>query len=175
MAVIVTTFPDAAATSYASVATLRAWAAQRLKDLGAATDDQLGVVLNEASEYMDIRFRFRGLRKDHAQAREFPRDDLYDERGYAIEGVPQEVQDACCAYAFLRRGGVELMPDPDYDSTGQAVKSKSEEVGPIKESVTYVEAAGFRLPTFPSIDRLLYRRRLTCEAGGISVGSVGRA
>lgn len=175
MAVVVKIYPELDATSYASVQDLRDWAAQRLKSLGTATDDELGAAVNAASEYMDIRFKFRGTRLDHLQDREFPRDFVYDERGYKIEGIPKEVKEACCGYAFLARGGVELMPSPDYDPTGRDIKSKTEKVGPIEESVDYVEASGFRLPIFPAIDRLLYRRNLVCRSTGISVGTVWRS
>lgn len=175
MAVTVTTYPTTDATSYASVADLQAWAAQRLKDVSGKTTDQLGAAVNAASEYMDVRFRFRGVREDHTQAREWPRDFVYDERGYRIDAVPQEVKDACCAYAFLVLGGAELLSAPDRDSSGRSLKMKREKVGPIEEQVEYVEAGGFELPMYPAIDRLLYRRDLVVRQGGIGVGCVGRA
>jgi hypothetical protein len=171
--VTVTTSPAEDATSYVSLAEFQAWADQRLKDISGKSDDQLGAALNAATEYMDIRFIFVGYREEVAQALEWPRRLAYDARGSRVVGVPQAVKDACCGYAFLALS-TELMPSPTRDSSGLVVKSKDEKVGPISESVDYDHLAGYNMPVYPAIDRLLYRHKLVVRQGGISSGTVNR-
>lgn len=178
MAINVTTYPVVAATGYVSIAEFKAWCDQRLKSYAGKTDDAIGASCNLAAEYMDMRFRFVGYRKDKAQTREWPRSDAWDSRGDLVEGVPQAVKDACCEYAFRSLNGVDLLPDPTRDGSGRSVKSKAEQVGPIKTDVEYEPSSGYELPVFPSADRILTRQGLvdaTAAGGGISVGSVGRA
>jgi hypothetical protein len=66
------------------------------------------------------------------------------------------------------------MPSPTQDETLRVVKSKSEKVGPISTDVEYSEQAGYDMPVFPAIDRLLYRHGLVVRKGGIGVGTVTR-
>lgn len=171
---VVTTEGSASATAYVSVADFTAWCTQHLKDITGKTSDQLGKAVNDGAEYMDVRHRFIGYRLGATQAREWPRQSAWDVRNDKVEGIPQEVKDANCGYAF-RALSAELMPDPTRDATGRVIKSKDEKVGPISESTEYETISGYDLPIFPAVDRLLYRRGLVCRQGGISSGDLVRA
>ncbi len=173
MAVTITIHPTVDATSYVSLVEFKAWADQRLKSYAGKSDDQLSVAINAGAEYMDTRFDFYGYRKEAAQTREHPREQLYDSRGDKVDGVHQAVKDAQCAYAFMALSQ-ELMAAPTRDESGRIVKSKDEAVGPIKTSVEYETIAGYEMPIFPAIDRLLYRHGLVRRKGGIGVGDVVR-
>ncbi|MNV94103.1 hypothetical protein D3C71_1888740 [compost metagenome] len=117
-----------------------------------------------------------GYQYAKGQTTEWPRSAAYDKRGDRLEGIPLPVVWATCEYA-LRALSADLLADPDRDSTGQAIKSKSEEVGPIKESIEYQDYGGFQLPSYPLADAILRSRGLivTTGAGGISFGDLGRA
>lgn len=164
--------PDA--TSYVSLAEFQAWASQRLKVLTGKSEDEMSAAINAATEYMDTRFTFIGYRKEREQALEWPRNSAWDSRGDRVEGVPQAVKDACSGYAFLHLNGIELMPSPVVDESGRHVKSKSEKVGPISTDVEYADGAGYDMPLFPVVDRLLYRHALVVRKGGVGFGTVVR-
>lgn len=173
MAVTVTIYPDLAATGYVSVDTFKAYCDQRLKVYAGKSDDEIGVAINEASEYIDSRFKFPGHREFAEQSREWPRLQAYDSRGDRVEGIPSELRNACCEYAF-RALSQSLMADPTRDESGRVIKSKDEKVGPISESVEYAEHAGFAMPIYPFADNMLYRRGLVIRSGGVSINTIRR-
>ena len=166
--------PVASANSYVAVADFKAYHADRGNTF-TAEDTAIEQALVKATDYLDTRFRFVGCRDAKDQTTEWPRDHAYDDRGDNVEGVPQAVKDATCEYA-LRAISADLLSDPTRDATGRAIKSKSESVGPIKESVEYAyDGQVFQLPEYPSADRLLFARKLVLRrSAGIGGGIVGR-
>lgn len=167
--------PVANANSYGSVAEFQAYHADRGNTL--PTDETaIEQALVRATDYLDTRFSFVGCRDTAEQTTEWPRDHAYDDRGDAVDGVPQAVKNAAFEYA-LRATVADLLPDPSRDGSGRAIASKSEAVGPLKESVTYAhDGTVLTLPEYPMADRLLYARRLVRRRpSGIGGGTVGRA
>lgn len=96
-----------------------------------------------------------GNDENRGQAQPFPRNYLFTDAGYAIQGVPQGVKEAVAEYA-LRALTADLAPDPTVSGTGQQVKFLREKVGPIEEEVSYVQGSPvYALQSYPSADKLL--------------------
>lgn len=167
--------PVEGANSYASVAAFKEYHGNRGVDLTSYGDQQIEFALIKATQFLDVRFDYVGYQYAKGQDTEWPRSSAYDKRGDRLDGIPKRVVWATCEYA-LRALAADLLADPERDPTGRAVKSKSEEVGPIKESVEYQDYGGFQLPAYPLADMILKSAGLVVNtgAGGISFGDVGR-
>lgn len=99
---------------------------------------------------------FAGGKDGGSQPLSFPRKDAYLDDGVAIQGVPDNVKKAISEYTVRSLAG-NLLPDPDVDPYGGSIKSRREEVGPIKEEVKYDSGTfgtGIFKP-FPAADKLL--------------------
>lgn len=131
---------------------------------GSPTDPDLERAIVRATDYLDQRFAFVGRRLRNDQTTEWPRISAYDRDRYLVNGIPPQVKEATAQYA-LRALSAELNPDPARDSTGAKIQSKSQEVGPIAQSITYVSGAVFEMPTYPAADSLLRRSGLTVSGG----------
>lgn len=77
----------------------------------------------------------------------FPRRELYV-NGIEQLGVPLKVKYAVAEYA-VRALSESLLFDPEIDSSGRAVTSKREKVGPIEEETQYTAGAGFQVKFKP--------------------------
>jgi hypothetical protein len=144
--------------AYASVAevntywTDRGGAPSTWTDLGNTAKQGLIV---KASDYLDVRFRWRGTRQVSAQAMEWPRINAQKDDGTVVMGVPTEVKEAVAEYA-IRAASSDLAPDPSYQDENAPLASKREKVGPIEFEVRY--AGGGSVLTFrkyPTADQKL--------------------
>lgn len=144
----------AGANAYVTTAYVRAYHLDRGVDLTAVLDPALQVAIVLSTSYLDARFTFLGCRRNTAQDTEWPRRDAYDRDGYVITGIPKAVKQAVAELADKARSAV-LMPDPERDATGRTILSKSEGVGPLKESVEYAAGGAFTFPEYPLVDRML--------------------
>ena len=159
------------ANGYLSVAEFKSYHDDRGNDYsGAATDADIETAIIRATDYLDQRFSFVGKKRlGRDQTTEWPRTDAWDRDRYYINDIPPEVKEACAEYA-LRAIAAALNPDPERDGTGAAVASKSETVGPIVESVTYVSGSAFTLPKYPAADQKLIRSGLVRSGGTVMRG-----
>lgn len=158
------------ANSYASFAQFQAHFADRG---GAASTTQADVekALVKATDYMGIRFRWRGYRLTAEQALDWPRACVYGQPsfdepgGVVIEGVPIEVTKACIEYANRALAG-DLAPDPTVSATGVAMVSTRRKVGPIETEDVFSGgiASSSTFKPYPAADRLL--RNLVWPEGG---------
>jgi len=162
---------QAGANAYISVAEFKAYHDDRGNDYsGAADDTAIEYAIIKATDYIDQRFNFVGKKMlGRDQTTEWPRSNAWDKDRYYITDLPTEVKDACAEYA-LRAISAVLNPDPDRDTTGQAVQSKSETVGPISESVTFVSGAIFTMPKYPAADQKLIKAGLVRRGGDLRRG-----
>ncbi len=144
----------AGANAYVTTAYVRAYHLDRGVDLTAVLDPALQVAIVLATSYLDARFTFLGCLRNTAQDTEWPRRDAYDRDGYVITGIPKAVKQAVAELADKARSAV-LMPDPERDATGRTILSKSEGVGPLKESVEYAAGGAFTFPEYPLVDRMM--------------------
>lgn len=166
--------PVAGANAYVDVTYFRAYHADRGRTF-TELDAVIQTWIVQGTDYLDTRHRYKGERLEETQTTEFPRKDLYDDRGDDVVGIPSAVKDATCEYS-LRARTAALMPDPTLDASGRAVVKESSGVGPIEESKEYANPTlGYLAPSYPAADRLLINRGLVRKtASGIGGGSVGR-
>lgn len=142
------------ANAYITVAEFKAYHDARGNDYTAATSDAIiQQCIVKATDYLDRRFRFVGVRQSNVQPTQWPRLDAFNVDELLIFGIPPEVKAATAEYA-LRALSAALMPDPVRDDTGQGVQSHTEEVGPISETRVYWPG-GYELPAYPLADRVL--------------------
>lgn len=157
------------ANSYNNVAEFKAYHDDRGNDWVIIADSDVAIeqALIRATDYLDQRFYFVGKRKQgRQQTTEWPRINAWDIGRYYINGVPFEIKEAVNEYA-LRALTAPLVTDPDRDSTGGVIHSKSESVGPISESVTYVGGAAFIMPKYPAADMKLKKTGLVITGGTV--------
>ena len=131
---------------------------------GSSTVKEQAIV--KATDYVDTKFgaSFRGIPLVSDQALAFPRADLLDAQGNAIEGIPEKFKKAVAEYA-LRALTASLLPDPTVDESGMRLKSKKEVVGPIEESLEYSGGGAiYTFKPYPAADKLL--QEYLVNAGG---------
>lgn len=107
-----------------------------------------------------------------SQYTEWPRQGVIDYSGDSVWGVPQVIKDACAEAAFREYSGTPLQPDydPDLVSAGGIIVSRSDEVGPIKESRTYDTKLGIGFfPDIPQIRRMLGKAGILAAGGGRTI------
>ena len=125
------------------------------------SDDDIAVGLIASRRYMDGRWgsKYIGQRSQEFQSTEWPRQDAYDNSDYYVYGITDYLRDAQCEYGYIAlTSGVDLNPVPSRDDSGQQVQRKTTQVGPILDSVTYVNGAAFTDPTYPAADNILRSR-----------------
>lgn len=160
----------AGANAYITVGEFKTYHTDRGNAFSSFTDEQIASAVIRATDYLDQRFNFVGKRlQGRNQTTEWPRYDAWDRDDYAINGIPGEVKEATAEYA-LRALSAALNPDPERDGTGAAIASKSESVGPISESVTYVSGSVFTMPKYPAADQRLIKAGLTRTGGTVLRG-----
>lgn len=142
------------ANAYISVADLKAYHADRGNEVDG-TDEEIQQAIVRATDYMDGRWRFRGEKLNSQQRTAWPRTFPQDDDQLTLVGIPVQVKEACAEYALLVRQGVILDPNPTRDVSGQTVQSKSEQVGPIASSVTFISGGGTTRPEYPIPDMKL--------------------
>lgn len=145
------------ANGYITVAFFKSYHDARGNDYSASADADIEVAIVKATDYMEIIYgdRWKGTLAAEATTLQFPRSYLYDRKGELVEDWPSDIQKACAEYAF-RALTAELMPDPEVLSdSNMLVKSKTEKVGPIEESVEYAAGAQRNVRIYPEADRLL--------------------
>lgn len=143
----------------------------------AASEHQQVAALINATQYVDLRFRYAGelVEDDPPQALAFPREDsdageLLDARGIDVSGtVPVQIKQATMEYA-LRALADALMPDlTTPDDAGRFVTLKREKLGPLEEETRYSAGRGIQtLRRYPEPDRIL-------RLSGLCIGLSDRA
>jgi hypothetical protein len=159
---LITTPGAADADSYASLADADAYFAARGIATWTGTDDAKEAALRRGTSYLDNQYaaRWRGIRTGVDQSLAWPRSDgsrdpyhasflypLLDSDGVPIpvDAVPVQIQRAAMEAALLIVGGATLEPNLDR---GNAIKSISKGVGPLRKDIVYQDGA-------PAVDRYL--------------------
>lgn len=97
------------------------------------------ICLIKATDYIELKYstRFIGykLKSRQEQSLSWPRKDAitYGRDGviYDTDEIPLLLQKACCEYA-LNAYSKDLMPQPEYDESGNLVIASREKIGPIE-------------------------------------------
>ena len=70
--------------------------------------------------------------------------------------IPKALKKACCEYALRALLNGKLLQDPTVDATGQALQTKTENVGPIQTTYVYFNSGGIQIKQpYPEADLLL--------------------
>lgn len=152
----------AEANGYVTVAFFKAYHDDRGNEYSAYGDTLIEAAVVRATDYLDGRFDFIGLRVGQDQTTEWPRYAAWGKGRQLVTGIPLAVKRATCEYA-LRALTTDLNPDPERDASGQVVQSKSSAVGSVKEQVDYVTGGALVMPKYPAADALLARAGLLCS------------
>lgn len=162
------------ANAYLSLADFKAYHEARGVDLSDYDDAGMEASIVKATQYVDIRFAYKGQRTSKEQELQWPREFCYNDRGDSVDGVPKAVKNATAEYA-LRSLVAPLLPDP---AAGAEIKSKKEKVGEIEEETEYVTGQTLASPEYPLADRILQAAGLVdggVRKGVFTTGSLGRA
>lgn len=158
------------ANAYITVAFFKGYHEDRGNALPASpapADADIEKAIIRATDYLDGRFRFVGRRVyGRDQSTEWPRTNAYDIDRRYVNGIPDEIKEATAEYALRALTGA-LNPDPERDASGAVIVSKSEQVGPISESVTFAAGGAFVMPKYPAADSKLRRTGLVQSGGDV--------
>lgn len=93
----------------------------------------------EGTAFLDANYGrdYLGIRRSSSQGLLFPRSEAYDEADFPLPGRPMALVYAVAELA-ARAASAPLSEDAPR---GGRIKSKTETVGPITESITYADAA----------------------------------
>lgn len=141
------------ANGYVSASYVTSYFADRGIVLTASTAE-IEAAIVRATSYLDMRFRFIGMKAQWGQTTQWPRYDAIDRDGRLVYGVPLPIKQAVCEYAY-RALSSTLMPDPTKDESGRIVSLKTTQVGPIREVTQYMGSQNYVLPDYPEADNIL--------------------
>lgn len=144
------TTPTSTANSYISVDEFKDYHDDRGGDYSAMTDPEIEQALVRATDYMDIRWEYQGYDVDSDQSTQVPRDGVYDNNGYLIEGIPNDIKKACAEYAMIA-ADQDLAMNPTQNAGG-IVKSLREKVDVIETEVVYKDGVRYAAPIYPIPD-----------------------
>ena len=151
----------AGANSYATVAELRAYAAERGATVPVA-DADCEVLLIKAMDYLEGQW-FVGDTVSPTQALSWPRQNVYIEQWpLAIDEIPRQLVQAQCALA-IEAPTVALLPTRDVNEPG-AVISKS-----VAGAVSVAYANPDRTRNVPAIAKARALLRLLLVNNGLTV------
>lgn len=157
--------PTSTANAYISVAEFQDYHSNR-NNTYSATESQIEVAIIKATDYVDARWTFAGLRYSEDQSTECPRQEVINEAGYWVSGLPMAFKQAVAEYALLALTQ-ELMPNPTSDESNRKVQSYSKEIGgAISKSVTYIGGGQYQWPQYPLADKMMRRSELIANRGG---------
>lgn len=172
------------ANSYADVTYADEYFTTRGIAAWTGTNDAKEQALIRATDYIETvnSTKFKGTQAfvsdppdpEVDQALSFPRDTRvsyeyidYDELEKPVV-IPAVLKKATCEYA-LRALTATLLVDPVVDETGAMITSKTEQVGPIRETTQYYSSGGIEIiQPYPAADLLL--KSLLKEGGRVIRG-----
>lgn len=128
----------------------------RAIDISDFEDDQIKGAIVSATSYIDLK-EFKGTKLEEDQTTEFPRDEMEDRYGNAVEGIPSNLKKATAEYARQAcLNGGELAAAPTVAANGQQIQSFKEKVGPIEEETVYAANGSFMIfKPYPIADALI--------------------
>jgi uncharacterized linocin/CFP29 family protein len=147
----------AGANAYVTVAEVDAYHLDRFNPGWKGDTEQLEAAIIRATDYVETRWRgkFRGQKASSTQGLSFPRENLCDELGNALTGVPQVLKNVVSILALCALAG-PLYVQVASNTQGQAVTRLKRKVGPIETDTQFV--AGGQVSTvkkYPEADRLM--------------------
>ena len=145
------------ANAYVTVAAYLTYWEDRGVDESNTDDEVIQAAIVKATDYVDRRFRFKGLRvdPDTPQPLAWPRQEVYDREGYLLSEtvIPTALKHAVIEYAY-RAKSESLWNTPTLDQSG-TLSSKREKVGPIETEYAYSSGSASTIKPYPAADNLL--------------------
>lgn len=129
---------------------------------GAAEHNKVAALIR-ASDYVDRRWRFIGVRKLETQAMQWPREGAADRDGFPLDDeVPPAIKEATMEYALRIVAALgDLMPDPTENATGAFVVLERSKAGPVEEEFRYSDKVPLSsVKAYPSADRIITNAKL---------------
>lgn len=144
------------ATSYIEIAYADEYFADRGNTVWPAlTEEQKQAALIQASDYVSTHYTYKGTKASTSQGLAFPRIGVVDQSGLPVTGVPECIK-KCTAELAVRASQSALVPDPEFDDSGRAVKMKSEVLGPLKRTLEYAGPGDLlNEARYPAVDALM--------------------
>jgi hypothetical protein len=153
---------DAGSVSDANGYIDRAFLDSYLADRGiilTQTDDEKDAAVVKATDLIDFKFadQFVGTKKSLEQTTQWPRDNAINSYGFDVsDSIPEALKKSCAEYAYLSATGVNISPNPEYDTTGQSVKRKKVKVDVIETETEYKDDYNSNAaPSFPKAEAIL--------------------
>jgi hypothetical protein len=116
----------------------------------AATADKETAII-KAWQYLDTAFRFAGYQATNTQNTEFPRYEIYNQRGNELTGIQVKLKNAQCEYALIA-----LSQDLTINQTPintPTVKRKSQKVDVLSTEIEYDTSVGQQVKfNYPQAD-----------------------
>ena len=100
------------------------------------TDVEIQQAIVVASDFVDVKFTFKGIRLLVTQNMEFPRVSAFYDDGATILGVPKEIKE-CVSELALKQLSSPIAPDPEWDDSGRYVIKKKDQVEDLIEEREY--------------------------------------
>lgn len=126
------------ANSYIDGAYYVAYMADRGVTIAYSTAEEITKVdadLIQATSYMDNLNKYCGTKLNgRDQTTQFPRADIYDNECFLIEGMPREIKQAECEYAYINQEQGTLQPS---ESLGGGIKREKKKVDVLEKEVEY--------------------------------------
>lgn len=144
------------ANAYTDAATVKTYWADRGIDLSAThSDAEVEVAIVKATSYLDARYIWTGYQLHRLQGTQWPRGGVT----LFLQGIPPALVTATCMLAQRVLAGIDLLPDPTFDTSGQVVSEVTKKIGPIENTIKYAESSSASLaatsPKFPEVTMTL--------------------
>ena len=88
------------------------------------SENQQKIFIIRGTEFVDNFYTWKGIRHRQSQSMAFPRDDIYDDDRYPVDGIPDKLKKACIEAAFLNASSSANTLFSTKDENGKAKKQK---------------------------------------------------
>lgn len=86
-------------------------------------ENQQKIFIIRGTEFVDNFYTWKGIRHRQSQSMAFPRDDIYDDDRYPVDGIPDKLKKACIEAAFLASSSANTLFSTK-DENGKVKKQK---------------------------------------------------
>ena len=88
------------------------------------SENQQKIFIIRGTEFVDNFYTWKGIRHRQSQSMAFPRDDIYDDDRYPVDGIPDKLKKACIEAAFLNASSSANTLFSTKDDNGKVKKQK---------------------------------------------------
>lgn len=88
------------------------------------SENQQKIFIIRGTEFVDNFYTWKGIRHRQSQSMAFPRDDIYDDDRYLVDGIPDKLKKACIEAAFLNASSSANTLFSTKDENGKVKKQK---------------------------------------------------